>query len=164
MSIRTAAIAMTVAGLALTACGSNTGDSTTTTQVTGSASSASSSTPAASSSSSSMSSTSSSSTSAGGAGTYNAGKCVDAAGAMLNFASSGLDVMSGQFDQAAFDKAFPAGVVDKLPEELKAGYTEVESAAKSAIGATGDKAIEVGKTLSDKTTALAKDLERVCTP
>lgn len=155
MDVRTKLTALAFAGaLALTACGGGSGSTTTSAAVK---------TTAASTSSATSSATPPVSGTASGAGLPgNVEGCLEAASVGLSMAGVGLDGLTGKFDQAAFDKAFPAGTADKLPQDLKDLYTAAEDAAKDIIGKSGTEAMNATTAYTDKLTAYSNALGKVC--
>ncbi|HNQ06743.1 MAG TPA: hypothetical protein PKH97_06100 [Tetrasphaera sp.] len=144
------------AATALTACGGGGGSSTTSAAAT---------TPPATTAAATTSAASSApaTDTASGAGLPgNLEGCMDAANVGLAMAGVGLEGLTGKFDQAAFDKAFPAGTIDKLPNDLKDLYTAAETAAKDIVGKSGTEAMNATTAYTDKLTAYSEALGKVC--
>ncbi|MEI2775715.1 MAG: hypothetical protein V9G19_07015 [Tetrasphaera sp.] len=156
MRYRTAALtAAASAGLLVAGCGGGDSDPTTTSPST-SAAAPSSSTPSA------ASETSSSSSSGGGL-IGNLEACSEAATTGLAIAGVGLDALSGNFDQADFDKTFASGTADKLPEELRDEYAAVEEAAKKLIGKDTTEAVDLSNDYTATLEKYTNAMTKVCT-
>ncbi len=148
MTTRFRLVAVVAAGgLLLTGCG---GDKSATSSSTANAAT------------SSTMTSSTDTTSASGGLTGNLQACMDAATAGLDLAGVSLDSLTGKFDQAAFDKAFPAGTVDKLPAELKDAYTATMNAAKELIGKSGTSAADLSQKYTEVMTTYSNELAKVC--
>lgn len=89
-------------------------------------------------------------------------KCLAAASAGLDMTSVGLDALTGDFDQAAFDKAFPASTLEKVPDELKDAYQAAMDAAKALVGKSAEEAMTLSNAYTDKMTDYANQLGKVC--
>ncbi|MCI1262667.1 MAG: hypothetical protein LKG20_10405 [Tetrasphaera jenkinsii] len=147
------------AGLALTGCG---GSSDSPSSSSAAATSNSAPAPASSSTSAATSASSSATESGGGSAMGDPEKCLAAASAGLDMTSVGLDALTGDFDQAAFDKAFPASTLEKVPDELKDAYQAAMDAAKALVGKSAEEAMTLSNAYTDKMTDYANQLGKVC--
>lgn len=147
------------AGLALTGCG---GSSDSPSSSSAAATSNSAPAPASSSTSAATSASSSTTESGGGSAMGDPEKCLAAASAGLGMTSVGLDALTGDFDQAAFDKAFPASTLEKVPDELKDAYQAAMDAAKALVGKSAEEAMTLSNAYTDKMTDYANQLGKVC--
>ncbi len=147
------------AGLALTGCG---GSSDSPSSSSAAATSNSAPAPASSSTSAATSASSSTTESGGGSAMGDPEKCLAAASAGLDMTSVGLDALTGDFDQAAFDKAFPASTLEKVPDELKDAYQAAMDAAKALVGKSAEEAMTLSNAYTDKMTDYANQLGKVC--
>ena len=147
------------AGLALTGCG---GSSDSPSSSSAAAPSNSAPAPASSSTSAATSASSSTTESGGGSAMGDPEKCLAAASAGLDMTSVGLDALTGDFDQAAFDKAFPASTLEKVPDELKDAYQAAMDAAKALVGKSAEEAMTLSNAYTDKMTDYANQLGKVC--
>ena len=152
MTLRNAALAVTVAGLTLAAC-SNDAD-TATTSTTSSASA-----PASSGTSSAASSTSAAAPSGS-----DMDACVQASSAALRIREVQFAAMSGSVDQSAVDTAFPAGTVDKIPAGLQPLYTDLETQAKALVGLSRDKMETAADTFGTAMSKYSTEMQATCAP
>jgi hypothetical protein len=159
MTNRFGALTVIAAGLALTGCG---GSSDSPSSSSAAATSNSAPAPASSSTSAATSASSSATESGGGSAMGDPEKCLAAASAGLDMTSVGLDALTGDFDQAAFDKAFPASTLEKVPDELKDAYQAAMDAAKALVGKSAEEAMTLSNAYTDKMTDYANQLGKVC--
>lgn len=152
---------MAAAGLALTGCGGSS-DSPSSSSAAATSASAPASSSSAASSSTAAATSSSTTESGGGSAMGDPEKCLAAASAGLDMTSVGLDALTGDFDQAAFDKAFPASTLEKVPDELKDAYQAAMDAAKALVGKSAEEAMTLSNAYTDKMTDYANQLGKVC--